>query len=63
MSGRTSSDRGRAFGPYTRETSRPEPQKTVQRAVEPRVAPGRPAEQASQPMKPRGGPPRPRGVR
>ena len=63
MNGRTSSDRGRAFGPYTREVSRPEPQKTVHRTVEPRVKPEAQGERASQPVKPRGGPPRPRGVR
>jgi hypothetical protein len=63
MTGRTSSDRGRTFGPYTRDTARPEPHKTVQRALAPRAAPELPAERASQPVKPRGGPPKPRGVR
>lgn len=63
MTGRASNDRGRTFGPYTREDSRPEPQKTVQRALEPRVAPERSADRAAQPVKPRGGPPKPRGMR
>jgi len=52
-------------GPYTRDAARPEPQKSVVRA-EPRGTPEHPSERAAQPVRPvrpRGGPPRPRGVR
>ena len=63
MTGKSSHDRGRTFGPDTRDAARPEPQKTVLRALEPRGTPERSAERGAQPVKPRGGPPRPRGVR
>jgi hypothetical protein len=63
MTGKSSHDRGRTVGPQTRDTARPEPQRTVMRAVEPRGTAERSAEQASRPVQPRRGPPRPRGVR
>jgi hypothetical protein len=52
-------DRGR---PGTRDTARPTPHKGVTRIAEPRGTP-EPATRGALPVKPRGGPPRPRGVR
>jgi hypothetical protein len=49
--------------PSTRHETRPEPHKATTRAVTPRSSPVISPERASQPVRPRGGPPRPRGVR
>lgn len=60
MTQKSGHDRAR---PSTRDATRPEPHKASMRAVPPRGAPELSAERAAQPVRPRGGPPRPRGVR
>ena len=60
MTTRPPNDRAR---PATRGESRPTPHKGVARIAEPRAAPEHPAERAARPVRPRTGPPRPRGVR
>jgi hypothetical protein len=57
---RPHAERGR---PNTRDETRPEPHKAITRHVTPRGMPAMTDERATQPVRPRGGPPRPRGVR
>jgi hypothetical protein len=49
--------------PHPRAAARPEPHKATSRTLTPRSSPTISPERAAQPVRPRTGPPRPRGVR